>query len=93
MVEPSYESMVMASKIRDLAAGIQKEVVAVLNKMPSEQIRTKVESALKQSRLEVIGTVPEDPEVFEAGLEGRQLEWGKALDAAADVLDRLIIQQ
>ena len=93
VVEPSYESMVMASKIRDLAAGIQKEVVAVLNKMPSEQIRTKVESALKQSRLDVIGTVPEDPEVFEAGLEGRQLEWGKALDAAADVLDRLIIQQ
>ena len=93
VVEPSYESMVMASKIRDLAAGIQKEVVAVLNKMPSEQIRTKVESALKQSRLEVIGTVPEDPEVFEAGLEGRQLEWGKALDAAADILDRLMIQQ
>jgi CO dehydrogenase nickel-insertion accessory protein CooC1 len=43
--------------------------------------------------LEVIGAVPEDPEVFEAGLEGRQLEWGKALDAAADVLDRLIIQK
>jgi CO dehydrogenase nickel-insertion accessory protein CooC1 len=65
----------------------------VLNKMSSEQIRTKVESALKQNRLEVIGAVPEDPEVFEAGLEGRQLEWGKALDAAAEVLDRLIIQQ
>jgi CO dehydrogenase nickel-insertion accessory protein CooC1 len=43
--------------------------------------------------LEVIGAVPEDPEVFEAGLEGRQPEWGKALDAAADVLDRLIIQK
>lgn len=46
-----------------------------------------------QNRLQVIGAVPEDPEVFEAGLEGRQLEWGKALDAAAGVLDRLIIQK
>ena len=46
-----------------------------------------------QNRLQVIGAIPEDPEVFEAGLEGRQLEWGKALDAAADVLDRLIIQK
>ena len=65
----------------------------VLNKMPSEEIRTIVESALEQNRLEVIGTVPEDPVVFKAGLEGRQLERGKALDAAADVLDRLIIPQ
>jgi CO dehydrogenase maturation factor len=93
VVEPSYESMVMASKIRDLAAGIQKEVAVVLNKMPSKQIQNRIESALKQNSLEVIGDIPEDPEVFEAGLEGRQLERGKALDAAADILDRLIIQQ
>ncbi|MGD8971574.1 MAG: hypothetical protein PVG01_09185 [Desulfobacterales bacterium] len=46
-----------------------------------------------QNRLEVIGAIPEDPEVFEAGLEGQQFERGKALDAAADILDRLIIQQ
>jgi len=65
----------------------------VLNKMSSEQIRTKVESALKQNRLEVIGAVPEDPEVFEAGLEGRELERGKALDTTVDILDRLMIQQ
>jgi CO dehydrogenase maturation factor len=93
VVEPSYESMEMASKIRDLAAGIQKEVAVVLNKMPSEEIRTKVESALEQNLLEVIGAVPEDPVVFKAGLEGRQFVRGKALDAAADILDRLIIQQ
>ena len=93
VVEPSYESMVMASKIRDLASGIQKEVAVVLNKMPSEQIRAGIESTLKQNRLDVIGAVPEDPEVFEAGLEGRELERGKALDAAADILDRLMIQQ
>jgi CO dehydrogenase nickel-insertion accessory protein CooC1 len=93
VVEPYYESMVMASKIRDLAAGIQKEVAVVLNKLPSKQIQNRIESALKQNSLEVIGDIPEDPEVFEAGLEGRQLERGKALDAAADILDRLIIQQ
>lgn len=93
VVEPSYESILMASKIRDLAAGIQKEVAVVLNKMPSEQIQNRVESALKRKHLEVIGAIPEDPEVFEAGLEGQQFERGKALDAAADILDRLIIQQ
>jgi CO dehydrogenase maturation factor len=93
VVEPSYESIVMASKIRDLASAIQKEVTVVLNKMPSEQIRARIESALKQNRLDVIGAVPEDPEVFEAGLEGRQFERGKALDAAAGILDRLMIQQ
>jgi CO dehydrogenase maturation factor len=93
VVEPSYESMVMASKIRDLAAGIQKEVAVVLNKMPSAQIRARIESALKQNHLDVIGSVPEDPEVFEAGLEGRELERGKALNTAVDILDRLMIQQ
>ena len=93
VVEPSFESMAMASKIRDLASGIQKEVAVVLNKMPSEKIRARVESALMHDRLEVIGTFPEDPEVFDAGLEGRQLERGKALDTAAEILDRLIFRQ
>lgn len=93
VVEPSFESMAMASKIRDLASGIQKEVAVVLNKMPSEKIRARVESALIHDRLEVIGTFPEDPEVFDAGLEGRQLERGKALETAAEILDRLIIRQ
>ncbi|MFZ0611501.1 MAG: P-loop NTPase [Desulfobacterales bacterium] len=92
VVEPSFESMAMASKIRDLASGFQKEVAVVLNKMPSEKIRTRVESALMQDRLEIIGAFPEDPEVFDAGLEGRQLERGKALDMAAEILDQLIIR-
>ena len=61
----------MAEKIRDLAAGLNKAVTGVLNKMPSEEVAQKLEGELKNWGIEIIGTIPDAPLVFEACLEGR----------------------
>jgi CO dehydrogenase maturation factor len=88
-VEPSFESISVAEKIKSLAAGIDKQVWAVLNKIDSENIALKLTGELKTRGLEVVGVVPHDPMVFEACLEGRTLGEGKAFRAAGKVLDFL----
>jgi CO dehydrogenase maturation factor len=88
-VEPSFESISVAEKIKSLAAGIDKQVWAVLNKIDSENIALKLTGELKTRGLEVVGVVPHDPMVFEACLEGRALGEGKAFRAAGKVLDFL----
>jgi len=72
IVEPSFESMVLAEKIVYLAEGMGIDRVgAVLNKVPSEEAREKMVSELGKRNVPTIGTVHFDPEVFEAGFEGR----------------------
>jgi CO dehydrogenase maturation factor len=89
VVEPSFESLNVAEKIRDLAAGMNKAVTAVFNKMPSKKVAQKMEAEIKRRRIEIIGTIPNDPLVFDACLEGRVLGQGKAFRAAGEVLDGL----
>ena len=90
VIEPSFESVNMAEKIRDLAAGLNKEVTGVLNKMPSEKVAQKLEGELKNKDIEIIGTIPNDPSIFEACLEGRVLDRGEAFRAAGKLLDGLL---
>lgn len=89
-VEPSLESLSVAEKIRSLAAGIDKQVWAVLNKIDSESLALKLENVLSEKGLKVIGVVPHDPMVFEACLEGRAMGEGDAFHAAGEVLDFLL---
>ena len=89
-IEPSFESISVAKKIKSLAAGIDKQVWAVLNKIDSEDLSLKLKDKLKIMGIKVIGVVPHDPLVFEACLEGRALGEGKAFHAAGRVLDFLL---
>jgi CO dehydrogenase maturation factor len=90
IVEPSFESISVAEKIKSLAARIDKPVWAVLNKIDSESRALRLKIDLKAKGLEVIGVVPHDPLVFEACLEGRAMGRGEAFRAAGKVLDFLI---
>jgi CO dehydrogenase maturation factor len=90
VVEPSFESVAVAEKIRDLSAGMNKAVTAVLNKMPSENVARRLEAELKNRGIELIGIIPNDPSVFEACLEGRVLDQGKAFHAVEKVLDAFL---
>jgi CO dehydrogenase maturation factor len=85
VVEPS-----LAEKIKGLASGLDKAVLAVLNKIDSERIALKLEGELRTRDIEVIGIIPNDPLVFEACLEGRTLGGGEAFDAAGKVLGNLL---
>jgi len=71
---------------------MKKEAVAVLNKAPSEKVAQRLEGELKNRGIKVIGTIPNDPDVFDASLEGRYLERGEALHAAGDIFDKLLAE-
>ena len=92
VVEPSFESIAVAEKIKGLASGMNKAVSAVLNKIDSIKIAQKLEGELKIKDIEVIGIIPKDPLVFEACLEGRSFGGGEAFHAAGKVLDDLLIE-
>jgi CO dehydrogenase maturation factor len=90
VVEPSYESLRVAEKIKELAGGMGKSVAAVLNKVPSDGVGGRLEKQLQEMNLDMVGTIPNDSSVFDAGFEGGVLDKGKALDAAGKVLDALL---
>jgi CO dehydrogenase maturation factor len=71
IVEPSFESMVLAEKIVYMAEGMGiNRVGALLNKVPSEEIRDKMIAQLSQGNVQTLGTVFFDPDVQEAGFTG-----------------------
>lgn len=90
VVEPSFESITVAEKIKELASGLSNAVSAVLNKIDSEKVARKLEEELRSRDIEVVGIVPNDPLLFEACLEGRSLGEGDAFQAAGKVLDNLL---
>jgi CO dehydrogenase maturation factor len=89
VVEPSRESLTMAVKIKELATGLRKKMVAVVNKAGTERIAAGLQNTLQENAVEVVGVVPYDPVVFEAGLEGGAVEEGEAYRTAGRVLEDL----
>ncbi len=72
IVEPSYESMTLAGKIAYMSEGMGiYRVLAVLNKVPSEKWEQKMIEELERANVNVLGMVGYDPELNEAGFEGR----------------------
>jgi len=89
-VEPSYESMAIARRIKEISSGMRKPFWAVLNKVKSNAVATKLKTDLKKSSIEVIGVIPDDPLIFEASFEGRPFMAGAATRAARGILDFLL---
>ena len=90
VVEPSFESINVAEKIKGIASGMDKPVVAVLNKIASEEIAHELESKLKIRDIETIGLIPNDLFVFEACFKGQPIGNKEAFDAAGKILDNLL---
>ena len=90
VVEPSYESIALAEKIKDLASGIDKKFWAVLNKVSSETLISEIKAKLKSREMETIGVISYDASVFLAGLNGDPLNRGRATRQAAEILDVLL---
>jgi CO dehydrogenase maturation factor len=92
-VEPSMESLQLATRIRELASGMGKNAGAVLNKISSREWSKKMQRWLIERGITVIGSVPEDPSVFEACLEGSRIGRSRASEAVGPVLDRILSPQ
>jgi CO dehydrogenase maturation factor len=90
VVEPSFESIALAEKINDLAAGINKQVWAVLNKISSASLIAEIKAKLKKSGMETIGGISYDALVFLSGLKGDTLSSERATRQAGEILDSLL---
>jgi len=74
VVEPGLKSLETAERIKKLAndIGVEK-VVAVVNKVSSNDEETFVNNKLKELSLKVLGNIPRDESVIKADMEGLPL--------------------
>jgi len=93
VVEPPLESVNVGQKIHDLASGIGiKNIWAVLNKVPSEEIATRLKAELQERQIDVVGCIYFDADIFKSSLDGRMPAKGVAVQEIKDVLDRILVK-
>ncbi len=91
VTEPSFDSLELAEKIGALATEVGMESAwAVLNKVTSEEIALRLRKELKERAMPVIGSIAYDPEVFQAGLDGRPVRNSGADRDIEKILDHLL---
>jgi len=91
VVEPPLESVNVGQKIHDLASGIGvKNVWAILNKVPSDEIVTRLKTELQERQIEMVGCIYFDADIFRSSLEGRMPAKGVAVREIKDVLERIL---
>jgi CO dehydrogenase maturation factor len=91
IVEPSFESMALAEKIGYMAEGMGiGRIWAILNKVPSDNTGQRMIEELNKRKIKVIGTVYYDPQVSEAGFEGRAPDDSKAMEDVREIIRRML---
>lgn len=86
MVEPSFESIALASKINLLArASGVKNIGAVINKIPSAALHQKMQEEVSKRNMKVVGTIPFDQEISESCLEGKPLAANKSMESVRKI--------
>ena len=91
VTEPSFDSLELAQKINALAAEVGVERVwTILNKIGSEEIASRMRKELEQRGVSVVGAIGYEPEIFEAGLEGRPVRRDKLETDIGGILDQLL---
>lgn len=84
IVDPSFESLMLAKKIVDLAGSINKPVAFILNKVDDESKQAMLASV---ERAKIAGIIPVNNDVFRACLAGEELTLRLAeIEALANVL-------
>jgi CO dehydrogenase maturation factor len=91
VTEPSFDSLELTEKIGALATEVEiQSTWAILNKVTSEEIAWRLREELEGRGIPVIGSIGYDPEVFQAGLEGRPIRSDKVEEDIGGVLDQLL---
>ena len=90
VVEPSYESIVVAGRIAQMAQGMGiGRVGAVLNKMPSETMASRTAQELEKQGLKVFGALNYSPGLAEAAFDGKPVKDEVALKEARAIIAAL----
>jgi CO dehydrogenase maturation factor len=90
VVEPSFESIVVAGRIAQMAQGMGiGRVGAVLNKVSSEAFASRTMQELEKLGVKVFGALHYSREIAEAAFEGRMVKNGAAVKEAGAVIAAL----
>ncbi len=91
VVEPPLESVSVGQKIHDLASGIGiRNVWAIMNKVPSEEIAIRLKTELQQRHIEAVGCIYFDADIFRSSLDGRIPGNGVAVREIKNVLGHIL---
>ena len=94
LVEPGLKSLETAERIKRLAADIGiKKITCVVNKVSSPEEEIFVKNKLKELEIEVLGTIPRDPIVVTADMEGKPLidySESEALISIQDIAKKIV---
>ncbi|HEY50968.1 MAG TPA: ATP-binding protein [Dehalococcoidia bacterium] len=91
VVEPPLESVNVAQRIHNLASGIGiRNVWAIINKVPSGEIATRLKGELQERHIEVIGCIYFDADIFMSSLEGGIPAKGVAMREIKYILERIL---
>jgi CO dehydrogenase maturation factor len=90
VVDPSLDSLEIAEKITLLSAQIAiGDVWAVLNRIPAPEYSERLSAELQRRGVSIVGTIRQDPGVFESSLEGSPVSGALAEEDIERILDRL----
>jgi len=91
VVEPPLESVNVGQKIHELASGIGiKNVWAIMNKVPSDDIVARLKAELEERHIEVVGCIHSDVNIFNSSIEGKIPENGAAVREIKEVMDSIL---
>jgi CO dehydrogenase maturation factor len=91
VAEPSFDSLELAEKISALAAEVGvKRVWTVLNKVGSKEMALILRRELEDRGISIIGSIGYEPEILQAGLEGRPVRRDKLETDIGSMLDQVL---
>ena len=92
VVEPSFESIVVAERIAQMAQGMGiSRVGAILNKISSEVMKTRTTQELEKRGVRVFGILTYSPELAETAFEGKPVKNGVAVKQVGAIVAAIII--
>jgi CO dehydrogenase maturation factor len=90
VVDPTFESLLIAEKVPDLCRQMGKaRVWTILNKFQSGEMESMMMGDLRKKKINILGTIRYDPEILKAGLKGATLGKPKALEDVIRIIERL----
>jgi CO dehydrogenase maturation factor len=93
VVEPPLESVYVGQKIHDLASGIGiKNIWAIMNKVPSEEIFIRLKAELEKRHIEVVGCIYYDADIFNSSLNGKIPAQGVAVREIKEITDSILLR-
>lgn len=94
VVEPSFESLELAGKVKQLASGAGANFIgAVLNKVGSQELGSRLARELQSRETAIIGTIYHHEEIAAAGLAGEAPSSAAAQQEAEAIVDVLLARR